>query len=295
MNFEDQLTAEIIEKKLAEIRATDMLPDELVALVEQVLPLQLAARAQARVELPTPEACASTEAMFAGSPMLLRQDFPHDLAQAASLFPRFLEILAGVSPEAAKAAEALREALATGELDPAQAMRALAVGDEALFATWREKLPTTPRALDFLATSSLWPGLNAAAQGLATRIPENLPHDHGHCPLCGSLPYISLLRGKEGQRHGVCSFCGHQYRVRRLGCLFCDETDQNKLKQFRVQEYPGVRVDVCESCSMYVKTLDFRELDRPLAPALDDMATIALDIVAQQQGYKRPTLSAWGF
>jgi len=25
------------------------------------------------------------------------------------------------------------------------------------------------------------------------------------------------------------------------------------------------------------------------------MASVALDVLAQQQGYKRPTLSAWGF
>jgi Protein involved in formate dehydrogenase formation. len=46
---------------------------------------------------------------------------------------------------------------------------------------------------------------------------------------------------------------------------------------------------------MYVKTLDFRELDSEPMPALDDMATLALDMLAQEEGYKRPTLSAWGF
>lgn len=295
MSLDHAITTEFLAQKLAEIRAADMLPEELVSLVEQVLPLQLAARAEARIDLPGPEACASAEAMFAGSPLLLRQDFPRDQAQALALFPRLLGILGTVSPEAAKAADTLRRALDSGALDPAGAMDALAVGDEAFFAAWREKLPATPRALEFLATSSLWPGLSAAAAGLAPRLPENLPYEHGHCPLCGSLPYIAHLTGKEGQRHGVCSFCGFHFRVRRIGCLFCAETDQGKLKQFRVQEYPGVRVDVCEGCSMYVKTLDHREQDTPLVPALDDMATIALDILAQQQGYKRPTLSAWGF
>lgn len=295
MPHDQAFTTEDLGKKLAEIRSADLLPEELVSLVEQVLPIQLAARAEARIDLPAPEACATAEAMFAGSPLLLRQHFPRDTAQARTLFPRMLDILAGVSPEGATAADTLDRALKSGEFDPAQAMDALAVGDEAFFAAWREKLPATPRALEFLATSSLWPGLNAAAEALAPRLPENLPYERGHCPLCGSLPYISHLTGKEGQRRGVCSFCGFHFRVRRIGCLFCDEHDQGRLKQFRVQEYPGVRVDVCEGCSMYVKTLDHREQDGPLIPALEDMATIALDILAQQQGYKRPTLSAWGF
>ena len=62
------------------------------------------------------------------------------------------------------------------------------------------------------------------------------------------MPYLSLLREKEGKRFGVCSFCGFEYRVRRIACVYCDEADQKKLKLFRVAEYPGVRVDVCETC-----------------------------------------------
>jgi len=295
MHSDDQVFFRLMEAKLAEIRTTDMLPEELVALVERVLPIQIEARGAARVVLPGQDSCASAEAMFAGSPMILRENFPHDQAQALSLFPILLEALAETGGAAAQAAGTLRAAIASGELDPAQALRALPAGDEELFAAWRQRLPESPRALGFLATAALWPGLNAAALALAERLPENLPHERGHCPLCGSLPYITFLREKEGLRFGVCSFCGHEHRIRRLCCPYCDEGDTAKLKLFRVPEYPGVTVGVCETCSMYVKTLDFRQLDKGLLPALDDMASVALDVLAQNQGYKRPTLSAWGF
>lgn len=277
------------------IRSQGLLPEELIALVEQVVPLQAQARNQAAVVLPGPEACAGTEAMFAGSPLLLRRHFPIDEQQALALARPLLDLLEGSGGEAEKAAKALRQALDSGRLDLRQVFRAHAAGDDAPFAFWRERLPGSPRALDFLAASALWPGLNAAAGQLAKRLPEDLPHEHGHCPLCGSLPYISLLRGTEGKRFGVCSFCGHEYRIRRIACAFCGEADQNKLKLFRVAEYPALRVDVCESCTMYIKTLDTRQLAAEAMPALEDMASVALDAVAQRQGYKRPTLSAWGF
>jgi len=295
MRSDDQAFLRLMENKLAEIRGTDMLPEELVELVARVLPVQMEARDTARVTLPDASACATTEAQFAGSPLLLRESFPHDFDQALGLFPILLEILAGTGGAAAQAAGTLRAAIAAGELDPAQVLRALPAGDEVLFAAWRKRLPESPRALDFLAVSSLWPGLNAAALALAPRLPENLPHHQGHCPLCGSLPYITFLRQKEGLRFGACSFCGHEFRLRRLSCPYCDESDTAKLKLFRVEEYPGVAVGVCDTCSMYVKTLDYRELDKAILPALDDMATVALDVLAQTQGYKRPTLSAWGF
>ena len=295
MHSDDQVFVRLMEGKLASIRATDMLPEELVALVEQVLPVQIEARNAAHVTLPDRASCASDEAMFAGSPLIMRENFPHDLDQALRLFPILLEILAGTGGAAAQAADTLRAAIAAGELDPAQALRALPAGDDTLFAVWRQRLPESPRALSFLAASALWPGLNAAALALAKHLPENLPHDRGHCPLCGNLPYITFLREKEGLRFGACSFCGHEHRVRRICCPYCDEGDTAKLKLFRVAEYPGVVVGVCETCSMYVKTLDYRELDKTVLPSLDDMATVALDVLAQGQGYKRPTLSAWGF
>jgi len=295
MHADDQVFVRLMEGKMANIRATDMLPEELAALVEQVLPMQMKARGEACVTLPDQASCASAEAMFAGSPLILRENFPHDLDQALRLFPILLDVLGGTGGAAAQAADTLRAAIASGELHPAQALRALPTGDDTLFAAWRQRLPESPRALSFLAASALWPSLNAAALALAERLPENLPHEHGHCPLCGSLPYISFLREKEGLRFGACSFCGFEHRIRRICCPYCDEADTAKLKLFRVEEYPGVAVGVCETCSMYIKTLDFRELDKGLLPCLDDMATVALDVLAQGQGYKRPTLSAWGF
>jgi len=295
MHTDDQAFTRLIETQFSLIRAQEILPEELIALVERVMPLLRQAKAEATLVLPPQEACATPEAMFVGNPLLLREHFPFDLKQALGLIPALLDALSASGGEAANAAKALREALATGELNPEAALRAQMAGDDTLFAAWRERLPGSPRALDFLVTSALSPSLSCAAEQLAPLLPENLPHEHGHCPLCGSLPLISLLRDKEGKRFGVCTFCGHQHRLRRIGCAYCDEGDQNKLKLFRVAEYPGVRVDVCETCKMYIKTLDFRELDQKSLPALDDMASVALDVLAQQQGYKRPTLSAWGF
>ncbi len=285
-----------IAARLQDIRNEQLLPEPLIAMVERVLPLLAQAEAEAEVSLPPREAMASAEALFAGSPLLLREHFPHDRKQALALIPRLLELLAASGGEAAKAAEAIGTALQPGGgLEADALLNALAAGDDTLFSQWREAFPGAPRALDFVATCALLPGLAAAARQLGPHLPENLPHEHGSCPLCGSLPYLTVLRDKEGRRMAVCSFCAHEYRVRRIACAYCDEGDQKKLKLFQVAEYPGARVDVCESCRMYVKTLDYRELDRGYLPPLDDMATVALDALAQRQGYARPVLSVWGF
>ncbi len=117
----------------------------------------------------------------------------------------------------------------------------------------------------------------------------------GTCPICGSLPLISSLNEKEGFRHATCSFCRHDYRIKRIACPVCGEEEQKKLTFFTVDEEPGFRVDVCDTCKTYIKTIDFRELDRIAVPVLDDLDSLALDYVAAGQGYKRATMSAWGF
>ena len=62
-----------------------------------------------------------------------------------------------------------------------------------------------------------------------------------------------------------------------------------------MDEEPGSEWTSCESCKTYVKTIDFRNLDRVAVPILDDLDSLALDYVAANQGYRRATLSAWGF
>lgn len=282
--------------RFQDVRNEQLLPEQLIDLVERVLPLMAQAQAEAEIVLPPAQDMAATDALFSGSPLLLRENFPYDRKQALELIPRLLELLAASGGEAAMAAEAIGKALQPGgELSADALLTALATGDDALFAPWREAFPGAPRALNFVATCALAPSLAAAAEKLAPLLPENIPHEHGNCPLCGSMPYLTLLRDKQGRRMAVCSFCAHEYRIRRISCAYCDESDQKKLKLFQVAEYPGARVDVCETCHMYVKTLDYREMDKGYLPPLDDMATLALDVLAQRQGYARPVLSAWGF
>lgn len=119
--------------------------------------------------------------------------------------------------------------------------------------------------------------------------------EHGHCPTCGSLPFFSSLETKEGIRKVHCSFCRGEYRVPRLGCVYCGEKDSQRLRYFQVEEVPGFRVDLCDHCKMCIKTVDFRTMDRVLVPALDDLESLPLDVLANSRGYVRPTLSVWGF
>ena len=188
-----------------------------------------------------------------------------------------------------------RTALDSGELQADVLFRKFLEDDHAFFAPWVERMPEAPKTLSFLAFCALGPSIEAVAGMLADKLPDMKVPEVGTCPICGSLPLISSLEQKEGARYATCSFCRHHYRIKRIACPVCGEEDQKKLTFFTVDEEPGFRVDVCETCKSYIKTIDFRELDRVAVPILDDLDSLALDYVAASQGYKRATLSAWGF
>jgi FdhE protein len=103
---------------------------------------------------------------------------------------------------------------------------------------------------------------------------------------------IGELRKDEGERFLLCSSCGFQWRFIRLKCPFCGNEDHEKLRHFHIEaEGKGYRVDVCEECKKYIKTIDIRELNMEVIPLVEDMGTLHLDIIAQNEGYKRGVAS----
>jgi formate dehydrogenase accessory protein FdhE len=118
----------------------------------------------------------------------------------------------------------------------------------------------------------------------------------GICPVCGNFPIMERLRREDGKRMLWCGFCGTQWHHKRIMCPFCGNEDHNSLRYFFTEgdssshENP-FRVDVCDKCKRYIKTVDERKLPEGEVPdfPLDHIKTIYLDILAQKDGYQSPT------
>jgi FdhE protein len=115
-----------------------------------------------------------------------------------------------------------------------------------------------------------------------------------YCPICGGLPAIAALVGEEGKRKGLCSFCGHLWKLPRLGCPFCGNEKQEDLRYFYGEGDDIYRVQVCEQCKGYIKVVDTREGGDPKALAVDDVVTAHLDLLAEEEGYQRKAPRLWG-
>jgi FdhE protein len=293
----DEARERHVERKLEALAGKEYLPKELVALVGQVARLHLEARPACAVEIPA-ELLAKLPAPdlhIQGRALIEPADFPYDAAQARDLFAKTLDILERAGGPVAAAGTLVRQDLKDGRLDLDAVFAAYLRQDQAFFAPHAERSPEAPLTVPFLAQVALAPSLEAVAEKLLAEHHGERAWEHGHCPVCGRPPLIAELAGQEGVRMLTCSFCHARYRAPRMMCAFCGERDQAKLPFFTVEEEPGYRVDVCATCKRYIKTIDFRNLDRVVVPLLDDLESLALDMVASREGYGRPTLSGWGF
>lgn len=121
---------------------------------------------------------------------------------------------------------------------------------------------------------------------------STLPHKaiettSDRCPHCGFHIMCSLAR-EEGMGRGrsvVCSICLSEWPVPRLGCLRCGEQRASKLGVFSFDMWPHIRVDVCDSCGGYLKSIDMTK-DAEALPVPDDVRSSAINIWAFEQGYQ---------
>jgi formate dehydrogenase accessory protein FdhE len=108
------------------------------------------------------------------------------------------------------------------------------------------------------------------------------------CPFCKRKPGLGVMRplGEGSQRSLICSFCLAEWEFRRIVCPACGEEDPLKLPVYAAEELQHVRVEACDSCKCYIKTVDLTKsgLGEPL---VDEMASVALDLWASEHGYAK--------
>jgi formate dehydrogenase maturation protein FdhE len=235
-------------------------------------------------------------------------------APAAEEPLRFAAGLYRVQGRMAGALEAAhREEPLTGHLDedsdrlsdqiPSVLRYAAEKGPEALSedALARQKdLPATARTRLLV----YWTGDRTSSEDYLTRailrpyveflrsvnVPPDRVHRQGQCPFCGGGPWISVRREgslMEGARRMLgCALCGGEWLFGRILCPSCHEGDPHKLPSFQNDRHPALRIEACETCHRYVKSIDLSEDARPI-PEVDDLASIAMDLWAVEQGYAR--------
>ena len=143
-----------------------------------------------------------------------------------------------------------------------------------------------------VAQLAVIPLLRACATRFRERIPESWMQ--GYCPVCAAWPTLVEIRGLERNRRLRCARCSTDWPIPVLRCPFCNEMHHDKLHALLPEgDEQTRRVDVCDSCKGYIKGFSTLQAMPLRSLATTDLATVELDLVAQERGYERPSRVAF--
>ncbi len=171
------------------------------------------------------------------------------------------------------------------QLEPLALLEAVADQEPGRLGELAAEAGADPEALVALAPLLCTPLLHACAR----RVSPDAAWRHGYCPLCGAWPTLAELRGLERARRLRCGRCGADWGFDPLRCVFCGVADFKQLGSLVPEADPESRkVDTCSVCKGYVKALATLVAWPGPRLALEDLATVELDLAALERGFSRP-------
>jgi formate dehydrogenase maturation protein FdhE len=115
------------------------------------------------------------------------------------------------------------------------------------------------------------------------------------CPICGGNPVVGVLRreGDGAKKSLICMLCSHEWSFRRIYCPACGEEREPQMGFYSAPEIAHVRVDVCDTCHTYLKSIDLTKTGLAV-PIVDELATLPLDLWAREHGYEKLQINLLG-
>lgn len=185
-----------------------------------------------------------------------------------------VEAAGAVTPALAKVLDTLR-AMSDAELD--------GQADALLAQRYTEVAPATAPFI-MAALQVVW-------TDLASRLDaRDVPYVDapGVCPVCGVPPVASIVRvggAYQGYRYTQCSLCGTETHGVRVKCTNCDSTKGIAYHGIDGGN-PALKAESCDECHTYRK-IGYQEKDFDFEPLADDLASLTLDLLMSDAGYRR--------
>ncbi len=104
------------------------------------------------------------------------------------------------------------------------------------------------------------------------------------CRICSRHPQVGVLRqeGDGAKRSLVCSLGqAHEWEYRRIVCPACGEEDVKKLAVYSTEKFPQVRVEACDTCRSYIKSVDLTK-DGHAVPVVDELADHSIESMGRR-------------
>lgn len=223
-----------------------------------------------------------------GQPLLAGIDLELDSAALKELVLRLARALERGNVKARR----IREALEQNRLDIGALLPRITAGAKDEIDAAARSLELDPGLLRTIVQNALKPALRAWCRQAAP-LAAGVAWNRSTCFVCGAAATLAELRGNEQARHARCGSCGADWQVRRLQCLYCGNEDHRTQRYLTTDNGSGgQRVEVCDRCRGYLKVIYAFDPTPPELLPLEDLATLHLDYIALEQGYRRPDAPA---
>ena len=216
--------------------------------------------------------------------------FPEDLWKMAA--DRLIPALEHGFPKLGNELSIIRQALTAGLLNPERCLQVLARGPGGEAEAAAADLGVGSPSLPFILSRIMKPLVEKKAEALRALV-AGLQWHKGYCPICGSMPELSFVKGEEELRWLRCALCSHSWRFLRPSCPFCENEDQEQHSIYYIDGRKQEWADVCEKCGRYVVGIDLGgEFDEPLLEVAA-IGMVHLDVLVQEKGLLPAALCAW--
>jgi formate dehydrogenase accessory protein FdhE len=167
-----------------------------------------------------------------------------------------------------------------------------------LFSSMLTEYWDAPSDVKFFAKAFVQPYVKRLAETGVRPPNRGRANGENRCPFCEGKPQLSILQVKEasaesGGRDLLCSMCLTPWPFIRVVCANCGENDPARLAYFHSPDYDHVRIDACETCKQYIKSIDLTRLGFAV-PLVDEVAAASLDLWVRERGYTKIELNLIG-
>jgi FdhE protein len=128
----------------------------------------------------------------------------------------------------------------------------------------------------------------------------------GLCPVCGSHPVASTVRVGgvyDNYRYLQCGLCATEWHMVRSKCSNCDSTkgiayhtlgspDADAATKEAESGKAALKAESCDECHTYRK-IGYQSKDYDFDPFADDLASLTLDLLMGEEGYRRASPHPW--
>ncbi len=278
---------EEFEKALQRLREQESVPQNHVDLYRDIFKAQSRVKKRISSRLSPELRRGLDKRLEEGLPFLSADGVEIPSEGLEDLFDEICSAMKKHSRQSIEDIQVLEEARKTGKLSFVDLVRSVAFDKGEYCRAIAGQFVLRQELLIFMGMALARPIFELWAERLRGRV-----KDEGwlrpYCPICGSEPYMAKLQREDGRRILGCPVCGTEWTFMRIECPFCLNKDQKTLRYFFVDEDSPHRVDVCEKCRRYIKTIDERKAEEGETFLLiEDIATTYLDVLAEREGYMK--------